>query len=61
MISIIYSKMDWQTKEYIDERFSDLEDKIDLILEALNVNQDNEEDEDYSDDQDEEESKEPTI
>ena len=38
--------MDWQTKEYIDERFSDLEEKIDLILDNLGINQDNETDSD---------------
>lgn len=36
--------MDWQTKEYIDERFSDLEDKIDLLLGHFALNQDNDED-----------------
>ena len=39
--------MDWQTKEYIDSRFDDLEEKIDLIIQHLNINQDSEED--YSD------------
>lgn len=35
--------MDWQTKEYIDERFNDLEDKIDLLLKHFALDQDKEE------------------
>lgn len=34
--------MDWQTKEHIDERIDSIEDKLDLIMQKLGV-QDNEE------------------
>jgi hypothetical protein len=40
--------MDWQTKEYVDGRFDDLEEKMDLLLNHFDVKQ--EDDNDYSDD-----------
>ena len=36
--------MDWQTKEYIDEQFDEVSEKLDLIMEKLEVDLDNEKD-----------------
>jgi len=42
--------MDWQTKEYIDSRFDDLEEKIDSIRRHLKIEDEEENfDEEYSD------------
>ena len=38
--------MDWQTKEYIDEKFESIEDTLVLISEKLGIDQDTEENED---------------
>lgn len=29
--------MDWQTKEYLDERIDEINDKMDMIMENLNI------------------------
>lgn len=34
--------MDWQTKEYIDEKFSDIEEKLNILLEHFKLDQDEE-------------------
>jgi len=34
--------MDWQTKEYIDSRLDEIEEKLDLIVEHLNIKDDSE-------------------
>lgn len=31
--------MDWQTKDYIDERFNDIDDKLELIMQHLDITQ----------------------
>jgi hypothetical protein len=46
--------MDWQTKEYMDSRFDELETKIDLIIEHLEINQDDQDN--YEDNSSDEES-----
>ena len=35
--------MDWQTKDYLDERLDALEDKLDTIMEHFKIDQDTEE------------------
>lgn len=34
--------MDWQTKEYLDERLDSIEDTLALITEKLGISEDNE-------------------
>ena len=46
--------MEWQTKEYIDERFDKLEEKLDMIIDHFKI-QDEDTEEDFSDEDDEEE------
>lgn len=54
------SEMEWQTKEFIDERFDELNDKLDQIIEKLCI-KDKDEEDDYDDldvdDKEEEDSK----
>jgi hypothetical protein len=40
--------MDWQTKEYLDSRIDELEQKLDAIMRHFNIE---ETEEDYSDDE----------
>lgn len=40
--------MDWQTKEYIDEKFNDIEDRLDSIIDHFKIEEDNEEVEEES-------------
>jgi len=43
--------MDWTTKDYIDSRFDELEEKLDLIMDNLNIKDDSDiEDEDLEED-----------
>lgn len=34
--------MDWQTKEYVDERLDALDEKMDLLLQHFNINTEDE-------------------
>ncbi len=52
--------MDWQTKEYIDEKFSDIEDDLKLIKEKLGIDENKSEDFfNYDETKDEELDEEP--
>ena len=48
--------MDWQTKEYIDEKFEEFSEKLDALLRHFNIEEDdNDEDEDINFDEDDQE------
>jgi len=46
--------MDWQTKEYVDERFDELNDKLDQVISKLGIKSEDEEEDDNLFDDDEE-------
>ena len=46
--------MDWQTKEYVEERFDELNDKLDQVISKLGIKSEDEEDDDNLFDDDDE-------
>jgi len=44
--------MEWQTKEYIDERFDELNDKLDQVISKLGIKNEDDDDDLFKDEDD---------